>query len=202
MRKRRYKTNQWPSCQRFLTDWEDKPGLCQPSRIFLGRSRGRGRGEAESKSGGICTNFLLPVKGPFQCLRTWCSLPLVQRVENCFLCAQGSRGEPGLRAGALFVSLCQFLRDSCRLRDHTSIMYPAGEGCLDRGHHVEIKEVIHPFYTQGARGRIVHTDCSLGLRAGERRGKRGREREEWRERRKGGREGEGDEGKGSYELRD
>ena len=71
-----------------------------------------------------------------------------------------------LCAGALFTSLCQFLRDSCRLGDHTSIMYPAGEGAwagaIISG---EIKEAIHPFYTPAGRGRIVHTDCGHELRA-------------------------------------
>lgn len=111
------------------------------------------------------------------------------------MCAQGSQGERGLRAGALFLSLCQFLRDSCRLRDHTSIMYPAGEGCLDRGHHVEIKEVIHPFYTRGTEG--PRKDCAYRLypwpeSRGEERG--AGEREKRRER---GREGEGKEGRES-----
>lgn len=41
---------------------------------------------------------------------------------------------------------------------------------MDRGHHVKIKEVIHPFTpTDGDGERIVHTDCGFGLRAGEER---------------------------------
>lgn len=112
------------------------------------------------------------------------------------MCAQGSQGEPGLHAGALFLSLCQFLRDSCGLRHHTSIMYPAGEGCLDRGHHVEIKEVIHPFYTRGTEGRRKDGAyrCSLGLRAGEERVEQGRGRKGGSKR---GTAGEGEDGGGS-----
>ena len=86
-------------------------------------------------------------------------------------------------AGALFLSLCQFLRDSCRLGDHTSIMYPEGEGAWAGAILGEIKEIIHPFYTTTGWGRIVHTDCGLGLRAGRKR------------------EGEKERGRGSWETR-
>lgn len=65
----------------------------------------------------------------------------------------------------LCASVCQFLRDSCRLGDHTSIMYPAGEGAWAGAISGEIKEAIHPFYTPAGRGRIVHTDCGHELRA-------------------------------------
>ena len=58
-------------------------------------------------------------------------------------------------------------------------------GCSDRGHHVQIKEVIHPFYTPAGRGRIVHTDCGLGLRAGEKRGREGERGREWGKERQG-----------------
>ena len=64
-----------------------------------------------------------------------------------------------LCAGALFMSLCQFLRDSCRLGDHTSIMYPAGEGAQAGAISGEIKEVIHPFYTHPQAGE----DCAYRL---------------------------------------
>lgn len=75
-------------------------------------------------------------------------------------------GESPVCAGALSLSLCQFLCDSCRHRDHTSITCPAGEGDLDKGHHIEIKEVIHPFTPTEAE-RAVRTDCGFGLRAEE-----------------------------------
>ena len=61
--------------------------------------------------------------------------------------------------GALFVSLCQFLRDSCRLGDHTSIMYPAGEDAWAGAILGEIKEIIHPFlHNHGLR-----EDCAYRL---------------------------------------
>lgn len=76
--------------------------------------------------------------------------------------ARGGEGR-----GALVSSLCQFLRDSCRLGDHTSIMYPAGEGCLDRGRHVEIKEVIHPFHIGGVREAAAYRLWPWPEQAGE-----------------------------------
>lgn len=90
--------------------------------------------------------FSSQLKGTSRVSELCVAFPLCTVWKIAFSCAQGGRGGHGL-CEALFTSLCQFLRDSCSLRAHTSIMYSAGEGCLDRGHHVEIKEVIHPFYT-------------------------------------------------------
>lgn len=86
VRKPRYKTNQYSSCQWFLTDWDDKPGLCQTSRIFLGRSRGRGQGEAESKSEGICMDFFYSqLKGPSSVSELGAAFPLcrVWKITSC-----------------------------------------------------------------------------------------------------------------------
>lgn len=59
--------------------------------------------------------------------------------------------------------LCQFPCDSCRFRDHTSIMDLAGEGVLGQGHHVEINS---SFSQPRKGGRIVNTNCGSGLKVG------------------------------------
>lgn len=91
--------------------------------------------------------------------------PVLKVAEESMLCAW-----------ALFMSLCQFLRDSCRLGDHTSIMYPAGEGAQAGAISGEIKEVIHPFYTHPQ----AREDCASRLwpwpESREKRGRREGER--------------------------
>lgn len=91
--------------------------------------------------------------------------PVLKAAEESMLCAW-----------ALFMSLCQFLRDSCRLGDHTSIMYPAGEGAQAGAISGEIKEVIHPFYTHPQ----AREDCAYRLwpwpESREKRGRREGER--------------------------
>lgn len=118
-----------------------------------------GEWQQRASPGGVCANFLFLVKGHFQCLRTLDGLPLVHGVENCILMCSRRPGRARLAQGALFATLCQFLRDSCRLRDHTSIMCPAGEGVLGQGPS-------RP--DQGGNSSFLHTrrpreDCAYRL---------------------------------------
>lgn len=110
--------------------WPGHANLSESSQAEAG-VEGEGQLKASLGASGLIVSLFkaLPVPRGF----VWPSPE--QSVENRIL----------VRVRGLCPRLCQFLLDSRRRRDHTSIMSPAGEGRLDRGHHFKIKEVIHPF---------------------------------------------------------